>query len=70
MCVCVYVQVLYMFVQYWVDQLVAKYMGDGSTADWMHDSVPLKDVPVEVRAATAAAADRAADLVSRVSGAC
>lgn len=57
-------QVLYMFVQFWVDQMVAKYMGNGSTADWMRDTVPLADVPSEVRAATAGAADRAAATVA------
>ncbi|KAF5842425.1 SecA DEAD-like domain-containing protein [Dunaliella salina] len=57
-------QVLYMFVQFWVDQLVAKYMGSGSSADWMRDTVPLAEVPSEVRAATAGAADRAAATVA------
>jgi len=58
-----------MFVQYWVDQLVAKYMGNGSTADWMQDTVPLSEVPSDVRGATAVAADRAASLASSMAGA-
>jgi hypothetical protein len=57
-----------MFVQFWVDQLVDKYMGSGSSANWMSDTVPLSEVPSEVRAATASAADRAASLSTSASG--
>ncbi|KAL6754297.1 SecA DEAD-like domain-containing protein [Haematococcus lacustris] len=49
-------QVLYMFIQFWVDELVARLLGSGRTSPdaWLHPSLPLTSLPRAVRAAAAA----------------
>ena len=57
-----------MFVQFWVDQLVDKYLGCGDRANWMADHIPLEAVPAEARESAQRAADRASIMASVATG--